>query len=90
MAVELYPVDFYGGMLKTTCRQLTSTISLAFFLLFLLLPETTAPALTRNEIKRVIVICTNDTCSYLDACGCGGRNAGGLVRRTTLIRNLKK
>lgn len=35
------------------------------------------------------IICSNDTQGYLEPCGCGGRNTGGLARRATLIQTLR-
>lgn len=43
-----------------------------------------------QKIRKIRVICTNDTIGYSEPCGCGGRREGGLARRATLISQLSK
>ena len=40
--------------------------------------------------KKIRLIYSNDTYGYLEPCGCGGVNEGGLARRATLIARFVK
>jgi 2',3'-cyclic-nucleotide 2'-phosphodiesterase (5'-nucleotidase family) len=41
-----------------------------------------------STINRVTIVYTNDTLGSLKPCGCGGRNTGGLPRRSTYIKSV--
>jgi 2',3'-cyclic-nucleotide 2'-phosphodiesterase (5'-nucleotidase family) len=40
--------------------------------------------------KSIRIIYTNDTIGYLEPCGCGGRDQGGLARRVAVVARLVK
>ncbi|MGQ9729725.1 MAG: multiheme c-type cytochrome [Candidatus Zipacnadales bacterium] len=51
-----------------------------------------APIIEQQPLEQptFALIHTNDTRGYLESCGCGGDNGGGLARRAALIKSLRE
>lgn len=66
-------------------NRLIITCLIALAMLVSLVPVYAEDACGTNSIR---IIYSNDTIGYLEPCGCGGLNQGGLARRATVVARL--